>query len=143
MAKAKTGDTVKVHYTVKMKDGTVCGSSADRDPLQFTIGKGQTLLAMEQAVVGMSPGQSKTIDIPSDQAFGPHRKELVAVIKRDQFPEGVKPELGQQLELKQSQGSDTVVVTITDVSESTVTLDANHPLAGKDLIFEIKLVEIA
>ena len=142
MAKAKIGDTVKVHYTVKMKDGTVCGSSVDRDPLQFTIGKGQTVQAMEKAVVGMSPGQSKTIDIPSDQAFGPHRQELVAVIKRDQFPQEVKPEVGQQLELKQSEGSDTVVVTITDVSASTVTLDANHPLAGKDLTFEIKLVEI-
>ena len=142
MAKVKFGDTVKVRYTVKLKDGTVCSSSADRDPLQFTIGKGQTLPAMEQAIVGMTPGESKTVDVPSDQAFGLHQKELVTVINRDQFPEEVKPEKGQQLELRQS-GGKTIVVTVTDVSESTVTLDANHPLAGRDLQFEIELLEVA
>ena len=140
-AQAKDGDTVKVHYTCKLEDGTVVESSIGRDPLQFTIGEGRLIPGFEQAVVGMSPGESKTVEIPADEAYGPYREELVLVVDRDQFPPDLQPEIGQQLEMRQEDGQ-IIVVTVIDVSESSVTLDANHPLVGKDLTFDIQLVEI-
>jgi len=142
MAEAKQGDTVKVHYTGKFEDGTVFDSSTDRDPLQFTIGEGQIIPGFEQAVIGMNPGESKTVDVPSEKAYGPHREELVMEVDRAKFPEHIKPEVGQQLQIPQAQGQ-AIIVTVTNISESSVTLDANHPLAGKDLTFDIELVEIA
>jgi peptidylprolyl isomerase len=141
MAQANHGDTVKVHYTGKLKDGTVFDTSVDHDPLQFTIGEGQIISGFEQAVVGMNPGESKTIKVPTDEAYGPHREEMVLVVDRNQLPVDLIPEVGQQLQSSQPDGQ-TIVVTVTDVSESSVKLDANHPLAGKDLIFDIQLVEI-
>ncbi len=141
MAQAKLGDIVKVHYTGKLEDGTVFDTSADRDPLQFKIGEGQIIPGFEQAVVGMNPGESKTIKVPRDEAYGPRREELVAVVDRNQLPAGFIPEVGQQLQSRQPDGQ-TIVVTVIDVSESSVTVDANHPLAGKDLTFDIQLVEI-
>ncbi|HEX30313.1 TPA: peptidylprolyl isomerase [Candidatus Poribacteria bacterium] len=142
MAQAKRGDTVKVHYTGKLEDGTVFDTSLDRPPLQFTIGEGRLIPGFEEAVIGMSPGESKTVKVPADRAFGPHYEEMVLVVDRAEFPEHIDPEIGQQLQISQMDGR-TIIVTVTDVSESTVTLDANHPLAGKDLIFDIKLLEIA
>ena len=142
MAQAKKGDTVKVHYTGKLEDGTVFDTSIERDPLQFTIGEGQVIPGFEQAVVGMNPGESKTTKVPADKAYGPHRKEMVLAVDRNQFPVDLKPKIGQQLQSRQADGR-TIRVTVTDVSESSVTLDANHPLAGKDLTFDIQLVEIA
>lgn len=141
MAQAKNGDTVKVHYTGKDEDGTVFDSSLDHDPLQFKIGDGHILPGLEQAVVGMNPGESKTIKIPAGEAYGPYRKEMVVKVGREQFPENVQPDVGQQLELRQP-GGQTFVVKVTDVSESSVTLDANHPLAWKDLTFDIQCLEI-
>ncbi|MHC1585063.1 MAG: FKBP-type peptidyl-prolyl cis-trans isomerase [Candidatus Syntropharchaeia archaeon] len=141
MAQAKIGDTVKVHYTGKLEDGTVFDTSIDREPLQFTIGERQIIPGFEEAVVGMSPGESKTTKIPSDKAYGPHHRELVVVVNRSQFPENFEPVVGEQLEIRQP-GGHPILVMVTEVSESTVTLDANHPLAGKDLTFEIELVEI-
>lgn len=141
MAQAKTGDTVKVHYTGKLEDGTVFDSSSDREPLQFTIGDGMIIPGFEQAVVGMSPGDAKTEHIPTDQAYGPHLEEMVVVIDRQQMPTEIEPEIGQQLQIQQPTGQ-VIPVVITNVSDSTVTLDANHPLAGEDLTFDIKLVEI-
>ena len=140
-AQAKDGDTVKVHYTGKLEDGTVFDTSIERDPLQFTIGEGQLIPGFEQAVVGMSPGESKTVEIPADEAYGPYREELVMVVDRDQLPEDLQPEVGQQLQIRQPDGQ-TILVKVIDVSESSVTLDANHPLAGKDLTFDIELVEV-
>ncbi len=141
MAQAKNGDTVKVHYTGKLNDGTVFDTSTDRDPLQFTIGQGQVIPGFEQAVVGMNSGESKTTKVSADKAYGPHRKEMVLVIERSQLPVDLKPKVGQQLQSRQADGR-TIRVMVTDVSESSVTLDANHPLAGKDLTFDIQLVEI-
>jgi peptidylprolyl isomerase len=142
MAQAKNGDTVKVHYTGKLDDGTVFDTSADREPLQFTIGEGQLIPDFEQAIVGMSPGETKNIQITSDRAYGPHHEEMVMVVDRSEFPNDLKPEVDQRLQVRQPDGQ-SFAVTVTDVSESKVTLDGNHPLAGKDLTFDIQLAEIA
>ena len=142
MAQAKNGDTVKVHYTGKLDDGTVFDTSADREPLQFKIGEGQLIPDFEQAVIGMNPGDSKTVQIPSDKAYGPHHEEMVMEVDRSQFPEGLEPKVDQRLQVQQPDGQ-AYAVTVTDVSEAKVTLDANHPLAGKDLTFDIQLTEIA
>lgn len=141
MVQAKPGDTVKVHYTGKLDDGTVFDSSAERDPLQFTIGEGMIIPGFEQAVLGMAPGQSKTETIPTDQAYGPHLDEMVVVVDRQQMPAEIEPEVGQQLQIQQSTGQ-VIPVVVTEISGSSVTLDANHPLAGETLIFDIELVEI-
>ncbi|MFQ5849359.1 MAG: peptidylprolyl isomerase [Candidatus Binatia bacterium] len=142
MARAKQGATVKVHYTGKLEDGTVFDTSADGEPLEFTIGERQVIPAFEQAVVGMLPGQSKRTEVPADKAFGPHREELVLRVNRTQLPAELKPEIGQQLEFP-AEDDETIELTVTDVSESSVTLDANHPLAGRDVTFYIHLVEVA
>ena len=141
MAEAKNGDTVKVHYTGKLDDGTVFDTSIDREPMQFTIGEGQLIPDFEQAAVGMNPGESKTIQIPAENAYGPHHQEMIMVVERSQFPEDLKPEVGQQLQVRQADSQD-FVVTVMAVSDSKVTLDGNHPLAGKDLTFDIQLAEI-
>lgn len=141
MTEAKLGDTVRVHYTGKLEDGTVFDSSLDRDPVEFTLGAGQVIPGFEQAVVGMSPGESKTVEVPAEQAYGPYREELVQEIDRELVPEELKLEVGQQLVLRLSPGR-SIRVTVTKLTESKVTLDANHPLAGKDLTFDLQLVEI-
>jgi FKBP-type peptidyl-prolyl cis-trans isomerase 2 len=141
MAQAKPGDTVKIHYTGRLEDGTVFDSSANREPLEFTLDGGQVIPGFEQAVVGMTPGESKTEKIPMDQAYGPHRPEMVLEVSRQQMPPELQPEVGQQLQVQQPDGQ-TIPVFVTEVTESTVTLDANHPLAGEDLTFDIELVEI-
>lgn len=141
MAQAKSGDTVKVHYTGKLEDGTVFDSSLDRDPIEFTIGKGDLIPGFETAVVGMESGDSKTISIPAEQGYGAHHKELVTEVEKDQFPHDIEAKAGQQLQL-QSQDGRQMIVTVTEVSDSSVKLDANHPLAGKDLTFDLQLVEI-
>ena len=141
MARAKHGDTVKVHYSGKLEDGKIFGYSADGDPLQFTIGEGKIISGFEQAIVGISPGESKTEKVPARQAFGPYKEELVLEFDRKLIPPEIKPAIGKKIQIRQSDGMTTQSV-ITDISESKVTLDANHPLAGKDLIFDIKLLEI-
>jgi peptidylprolyl isomerase len=142
MAQAKTGDTVKVHYTGKLDDDTIFDSSEGREPLQFTIGEGRLIPDFEQAVVGMEPGETKTIQIPPDRAYGPHQEEMVMVVDRQDIPEELKPEVNQRMQVQQADGQ-VFIVTVTSVSESSVTLDGNHPLAGKDLTFNIQLAEIA
>jgi peptidylprolyl isomerase len=141
MTQAKYGDTVKVHYTGKLDDGTIFDSSFDSDPLEFTIGEGHVIQGFEQAVVGMDLNETKTVKIPVDKAYGPRRDDLVVVVNRSQLPADLEPEIGEQLEGRQPDGN-IVVATVVDVSESSVTLDANHPLTGKDLTFDIQLVEI-
>lgn len=141
MAQAKNGDSVKIHYTGKLEDDTVFDSSVNREPLQFTIGEGQIIPGFEKAVIGMNPGESKTVKIPSDEAYGPHRPELVAEIERCQFPEDMKLEVGKEIKLRQPDGR-IVLAKIINMTEAKVTLDANHPLAGKELSFDIKLVDI-
>lgn len=142
MIKAKDGDTVRVQYTGKLEDGSVFDSSMAKDSLQFTIGKGQVLHGVEQAVIGMQPQESKTVLVPAAEAYGPHRDEMTTQVQRSQFPDSVELKVGQRLQIKQKNGQ-SIAVSVLDLSDSTVTLDANHPLAGKDLTFDLQLVEIA
>ena len=141
MVQAKVGDTVKVNYTGKLGDGTVFDSSVDRDPLQFSVGQGQVIAGFDEAVIGMSPGEEKTVNIPSDQAYGSYREELVMVVGQEQMPPDLSVEVGQQLQMRHPSGQ-AIPVLVTDISDTKVTLDANHPLAGEDLTFEIELVDI-
>ena len=141
MAEAQAGDNVKVHYTGKLEDGTVFDSSREGDPLGFTLGEGQVIPGFENAVVGMEAGQSHTATLAPDQAYGPRRDDLVIEIGKDQVPDGLDPQVGQNLQLTMQDGSPLPVV-VTDVSGDTITLDANHPLAGQTLVFDIELVEV-
>lgn len=141
VAKAKEGDTVQVHYTGKLKDGTVFDTSQDREPLRFTIGEQRVIPGFEQAVVGMEPGDTKTEELSPEDAYGQHRKDMVMELDRDQLPDNLEPKVGQQLQLRMQNGQEVPVV-ITELSDESVTIDANHPLAGKDLVFEIELIDI-
>jgi peptidylprolyl isomerase len=142
MSQANKGNTVKVHYTGKLDDGSVFDTSEGREPLQVTLGEGKVIKGVESALVGMEEGQSKTAKVGSEEAYGPHRDEWVVVIERSKLPDHLDPQVGDQLEIRQSDDQ-RLPVRVTDVSESTVTLDANHPLAGEDLTFELRVVEIA
>lgn len=137
---AKKGDTVRVMYIGKLKDNTIFDSSG-QIPIEFTIGEGMVIPGFENAVIGMDIGQHKNVEVSSEQAYGPHLDELVATINRDQFPAALDPELGKQVKVANEIGQ-TFIMTIIEISDGTVTLDANHPLAGKDLVFDIDLVEI-
>lgn len=141
MAQAKQGDTVNVHYTGKLEDGTVFDTSRSRHPLQFTIGKGQVIAGFEQAVIGMNTGESKTTTIPVNQAYGQRRDDMIVTMQRDQLPPDLNPEVGQRLELTQMDDQ-IILVTVKEKTDTTMTLDANHPLAGKDLTFDIELIGI-
>jgi peptidylprolyl isomerase len=141
MNQVRDGDTVKIHYTGKLDDGTEFDTSLDDEPLEFTVGKQEVIPGMEQAVIGMAPGDSKTITIASDEAYGPYHDEMVLVVDRTEFPKEMEIEVDQQLSVMIEEDR-SVIVTVTDVNDSTVTLDANHPLAGEDLTFDIQLVEI-
>jgi peptidylprolyl isomerase len=142
MAQASNGDNVRIHYTGRLDDGTVFDTSANRDPLGFELGTGQVIPGFEEAVRGMEPGQKQTVTIAAENAYGPRRDDLVLTYPRDQLPDGVSPEPGQQLQMKTQDGQ-AVQVTVRDATEEALVLDANHPLAGQDLTFEIELVEIA
>jgi peptidylprolyl isomerase len=141
MAQAQNGDAVKVRYTGKLHDGTIFESSEERDGLEFQLGGQQILPGVEKAVVGMSVGESKTITIAASDAYGPHRPELTVAVKRSDLPDDIEPEVGRQLVVRQPSGKASRV-TVTDVDEESVTLDGNHPLAGKDLTFDLQLLEI-
>jgi peptidylprolyl isomerase len=142
MKEAKKGDTVKVHYTGKLEDGTVFDTSVERQPFEFTIGNGNVIAGFEANVVGMAEGAKKSFKLAPEDAYGYPRKELVVEVKKDDFPEHITPELGQKLQLRQADGQ-PVACTVTEVKENMVTLDANHPLAGKSLTFEVELLEVA
>lgn len=141
MAQVKNGDTVRVHYTGKLDDGTIFDSSVNRNPLEFKVGQDQVIQGFEEAVIGMNLGETKTVKISVDQAYGPRREDMVTQIERNQIPPHIQLEVGLQLQVTGPDGR-PAIVTVTDLSDSTATLDANHPLAGKDLTFEIELVEI-
>jgi peptidylprolyl isomerase len=140
MAQANSGTTVRVHYTGKLDDGQVFDSSRQREPLEFTLGGGQVIPGFDQAVAGMEPGEAKTVTIPADEAYGGRSEELFLRVERDRLPPDLEPEVGQQLQM--NQGGQVAIVTVAEVADDAVTLDANHPLAGKDLTFELELVEI-
>ncbi len=140
--KAKAQDTVKVHYTGKLTTGEVFDSSEGREPLQFTVGGGQMIKGFDEAVDGMGLNEKKTVTIPSAEAYGDHNAELIQEVPKNQLPEEMKPEVGQKLVATNEQGHETYV-SVTAVTEEAITVDANHDLAGKDLVFDIELVEIA
>jgi FKBP-type peptidyl-prolyl cis-trans isomerase 2 len=139
--KAKSGDTVQVNYTGKLADGTVFDSSIGKQPLEVVLGKGQLIPGFEKAVLGMQAGENKTVTISVNDAYGPSRKELIFEVPRENLPAGAAPQIGQQLQGSKADGS-TMMATVTKISDKTVTLDANVPLAGKELTFEIGLVKI-
>lgn len=141
MAEAKKGDTVAVHYTGKLSDETTFDSSRGRAPLSFKIGEGEVIPGFERGVEGMSLGDTRTITIKAEDAYGAYDDDQVVEVDRTMFPDEIEPVVGQQLQVQQSDGQ-PIAVIVKAVQDSTVKLDANHPLAGEDLTFEIELVSI-
>jgi FKBP-type peptidyl-prolyl cis-trans isomerase 2 len=141
MPEAQNGDQVKVHYTGKLDDGTVFDTSEGRDPLEFKLGQRQVIPGFEKAVAGMNVGESKTVKLAPEEAYGPYQQELLIEVSRQQFPDDVEPTVGDQFQMRDSQGQ-PVPVTVTEASEESVKLDANHPLAGQNLTFDIELIAI-
>lgn len=140
---ASTGDTVRVHYTGRLQDDdqTVFDTSEEREPLEFTIGQEQLIPGFESAVVGMEEGQEKTVSIPADEAYGRRREDLILSVDRENMSGEFEPEKGQRLQMQQQDGT-RFTATVLEVTDDAVTLDANHPLAGQDLTFDIQLLEI-
>lgn len=142
MKQAQQGDTVKVHYTGRLEDDSVFDQSQENQPLEFAIGEGQIIPGFENGVIGMSVGEKKRVSVEPEAGYGPQRDELVAEVKRESFPEHITPEIGQVLQIQQPNGQN-LRVNVTAVEDDVVILDANHPLAGKPLVFDVELVEIA
>ena len=142
MTQAKSGDTVRIHYTGTLDDGSTFDSSAGRDPLEFTLGSGQVIPGFDVGVTGMSIGEKKTINIPCSEAYGVLDPNARQDIPRDTVPADLPLDIGTQLQMEAPNGQ-VMMVTVAAVTDETVTLDANHPLAGKDLTFALELVEIA
>jgi FKBP-type peptidyl-prolyl cis-trans isomerase 2 len=141
MQKAKSGDKVKVHYHGKLTNGETFDSSEGRAPLEFEIGKGMVIRGFDNGVTGMSVGEKRTITIPYHEAYGPRQANMVIEMPKDRFPKDMEIVSGTPLMMSDGKGQDFQVV-VTQVKEDSVMLDANHPLAGKDLVFDIELVEI-
>ena len=142
MSVAKKGDTVKVHYTGTLEDGTVFDSSKDREPLQVKLGDKQVIAGFGKAVAGMKVGESKSVTIPKSGAYGDYNKELCIELPRENLDTEAEPKVGQRMQLERENG-EAIEVSITKVSAKSITVDANHPLAGEDLNFEIELVGIS
>jgi peptidylprolyl isomerase len=141
MTEVKSGDTVAIHYTGTLQDGTPFDSSEGRDPLAFEVGSGQIIPGLDKALPGMSVGEKKTVEIACEEAYGPVVPEMRQAVPREGIPDDIPLDVGTQLQM-QTQDGRPLPVTVVDSDESTVTLDANHPLAGKDLTFAIEVVEI-
>jgi len=141
MAEVKAGDTVTIHYTGKLDDGTTFDSSQGREPLSFEVGAGQIIPGLEAALPGMSEGETKSVAVPPEDAYGPVNPDAKQAVPRAEIPDHIPLDVGTQLQVQTPQGQ-TMPVTVADVSEDTVVLDANHPLAGENLNFEIELVKI-
>lgn len=141
MTQVNTGDTVRIHYSGKLKDGTLFDTSEGRDPVELKVGDNQFIPVIETSVVGMSVGDQATVEIAAEDAFGPHRPEAVQTLERTQIPEGVDLAVGAQVQATTPEGQQ-LVLKIVELDDTSVTLDGNHPLAGEDLVFEIELVEI-
>ena len=143
MKQATHGDIVKVHYRGTLHDGSVFDETYDREPLSFTIGKDQVIPGFEEAVVGMKPGDSKTAKLPLEKAFGPRLPDKVIEVSKNKFAQWEpEPTVGERVPIPQPEGSPPVDVTVTEVTESTVTVDFNHPLAGEELTIDIELLDI-
>ncbi|TDN85893.1 FKBP-type peptidyl-prolyl cis-trans isomerase SlpA [Salegentibacter sp. 24] len=142
MSQVKANDTVKVHYTGKLSDGQVFDSSVERgEPIEFTMGQGQLIPGFENGLIDMKVNEKKTINIPKEEAYGEPREELVQEVQKSQLPEDIKPEVGMGLVSKSPDGQEMNLV-VKDVKEETIVVDGNHPLAGKDLVFDLEVVEI-
>lgn len=141
MSKVETNSRVKVHYTGRLENGNEFDSSRDREPLSFTVGAGQMIPGFEKAVMGMELNESKTVNIPCKEAYGERNEQLVQKVSKNALPPEINPYIGQKL-VSQTQSGEQIPVVITDVTDETVTVDANHQLAGEDLIFDIQVVEI-
>jgi len=141
MTEAKSGDTVRIHYTGTLDDGTQFDSSAGRDPLEFALGGGQVIPGFDSAVDGMQVGDSKTVTIPVEEAYGRRHEQLIQEVARDALPDDIEPTIGMQLQSQSPEGQ-VMNLTVTEVSDDKITVDANHPLAGQALTFDIELVEI-
>jgi len=142
MEQVKQGDWVQVHYKGRLLDGQVFDQSDGRPPLEFQVGGGQVIRGFEQGVLGMTSGETKTITIAEEDGYGPRRTDMVMQVDLSDFPPGVEPEIGQQLRLQREDGF-MFMVTVMSISDTKATMDANHPLAGKDLIFDIQIVGIS
>ncbi|WP_075997268.1 FKBP-type peptidyl-prolyl cis-trans isomerase [Salaquimonas pukyongi] len=141
MTQVKTGDTVRIHYSGTLADGTQFDSSKGRDPLEFVVGSGQIIPGLDQAIPGMAVGDTKTVDVAADQAYGAVNPSAIQSVPRSQVPPEIELEVGMQLQIQAPDGR-TVPVTVSGMDEESVTLDMNHPLAGEDLSFDIELVSI-
>jgi len=141
MTQANKGDTVRIHYTGRLTDGTQFDSSEGRTPLEFQLGSGQIITGLDEQIQGMNVGEKATVTIPAEGAYGQHRPEGVQTLPRDRVPEGVDLSLGARLQATGADGQQ-MTLTVVDVSDADVTVDANHPLAGKDLVFDVELVEV-
>ena len=141
MSKVKKGDTVNVHYHGKLTDGTTFDSSEGKTPLKFKVGEGSVIKGFDNALLEMEVGEKKSVTIPVDEAYGQPAKENLIEFPKTEFPKEMQPEIGMQLNLSDNQGNNFPVV-VTEVKEESVILDANHPLAGKDLVFDLELVSI-
>ena len=141
MSTVKANDTVRVHYTGKLTDGEVFDDSRGREPIEFTLGAGQVIPGFEKAVLDMAVSDTKTVNIPSADAYGDHRPELIQDVPLSELPEEIKPEVGMQL-VSQAPDGQQIPLVVTEVNTDTIKVDANSPLAGKDLVFDLELVEI-
>jgi len=141
MTQAKSGDTVRIHYTGKLTDGTQFDSSEGRDPLEFALGAGSIIPGLEEAIIGMAEGDKNTVTIAAENAYGPRHAEAVQTVERTQIPDHVELAVGGQLQAQAPSGQQ-LLLTVVELTEDSVTLDANHPLAGEDLVFDVELVAI-
>ena len=139
MLKVKEGDTIRIHYTGRLEDGTIFDSS---ESLEFTVGEHEVIPGLEEGVIGMVPDEAKSIIITEEKAYGPHLKERICTLDKKRIPEGFHPELGQQLQMYRADGL-PIMGTVIGISEASFTMDYNHPLAGKTLVFETRLLEIS
>jgi len=142
MQQVKAGDTVKVHYHGRLTDGSTFDSSSGREPLEFQVGSGQVIKGFEDGVSGMEVGEKKTIQIAVDDAYGQKEENMIVEFPKNNFPPELSPEVGMSLNMTNGSGQ-VIPVTIVDIKDESVILDANHPLAGQDLIFDLELIEIA
>jgi len=142
MTKVAKGNTVEVHYKVALEDGTVVDASEEKLPFQFVIGNDDIIQGFQDAVIGMQIGEAKKVTVPAEKAYGPYRKNFIVNVKKDILPEGLDLSVGKKLQVTKKETNEKQIVTIVDIGESTITIDTNHPLAGKNLLFEIKLLNL-
>jgi FKBP-type peptidyl-prolyl cis-trans isomerase 2 len=141
MTQVKENDVVKVHYTGKLENGQIFDSSQDREPLEFTVGEGKIIPGIENAVIGMNPGDNKEVTVSPENAYGEYRDDMIGEIPKEQLPEDIEPQIGMELVARNEQG-DEQVIRIKEIKDSSIVIDANHPLAGEKLYFNLQLLEV-